>query len=26
VGKFIDWIDGLSCGVELMGDSYPIPA
>lgn len=24
-GKFIDWIDNLSCGVELMGDSFPIP-
>lgn len=26
VQRFIDWVDGLSCGVELMGDSYPIPA
>ncbi|MHB8881533.1 MAG: oxygen-binding di-iron domain-containing protein [Thermodesulfovibrionales bacterium] len=23
--KFIDWIDNLTCGAELMGDSYPIP-
>jgi flavorubredoxin len=26
VQRFIDWVDGLSCGVELMGDSFPIPA
>lgn len=25
VEKFIDWIDSLSCGVDLMGDSFPIP-
>ena len=25
VNRFIDWIDNLSCGVDLMGDSYPIP-
>jgi len=24
--KFIDWIDTLSCGAELMGDSFTIPA
>jgi len=26
VGPFIDWLDGLSCGVDLLGDEYPIPA
>jgi len=26
VKKFIDWIDTLSCGAELMGDSFNIPA
>lgn len=26
VGRFIDWIDNLSCGVELMGDRFAIPA
>jgi flavorubredoxin len=25
-GKFTDWVETLSCGVDLMGDSYPIPA
>ncbi len=25
VDRFIDWIDNLSCGFDLMGDSYPIP-
>jgi flavorubredoxin len=25
VNQFIDWIDGLTCGVDLMGDSFPIP-
>ncbi len=25
VERFISWIDSLSCGVELMGDSFPIP-
>ena len=24
--RFIDWVDNLSCGAELMGDSFPIPA
>lgn len=23
--RFIDWIDSIPCGVELMGDAYPIP-
>lgn len=26
VGRFIDWIDGLSCGVDLMGDKFALPA
>lgn len=25
VGRFIDWIEALDCGVDLMGESYPIP-
>ena len=25
VNQFIDWIDNLNCGAELMGDSFPIP-
>lgn len=25
VERFISWIASLSCGVELMGDSFPIP-
>ena len=25
VNRFIDWIDHLSCGLDLMGDEYPIP-
>ncbi len=25
VNRFIDWVDGLTCGVDLLGDSYPIP-
>ncbi len=25
VEEFINWIGGLSCGVDLMGDSFPIP-
>ncbi|MBI5694541.1 MAG: FprA family A-type flavoprotein [Nitrospirae bacterium] len=24
--RFIDWIDGLECGVDIMGDSFPVPA
>ncbi|PLX93683.1 MAG: MBL fold metallo-hydrolase [Desulfuromonas sp.] len=24
--RFIDWIDSLQCGADIMGDSYPIPA
>ena len=24
--RFIDWIDGLSCGVELMPDKFAIPS
>ncbi|MCF6239260.1 MAG: MBL fold metallo-hydrolase [Candidatus Marinimicrobia bacterium] len=24
--QFIDWIDGLSCGVDLMPDSFAIPS
>ncbi|GFO54353.1 MBL fold metallo-hydrolase [Geomonas sp. Red276] len=24
--KFIDWAETLTCGVDLMGDCYPIPA
>jgi flavorubredoxin len=23
--RFIDWLEGLSCGLDLMGDEYPIP-
>lgn len=26
VGKLIDWVDGLQCGADLMGDSFEIPA
>lgn len=27
VGQFIDWVEGLSCGVDLMGESnYTVPA
>ncbi len=26
VGRFIDWVDSLTCGVDLMGDRYTIPA
>lgn len=25
VNQFVDWIDNLSCGVDLMGDSFPVP-
>ncbi len=25
VNRFIDWVDELTCGVDLMGDAYPIP-
>ncbi len=25
VERFISWIESLSCGLELMGDSFPIP-
>ena len=25
VNRFIDWIDNLSCGFDLLGDSFPIP-
>lgn len=25
VNQFIDWIDGLQCGIDLLGDSFPIP-
>ncbi|MBN2725085.1 MAG: MBL fold metallo-hydrolase [Deltaproteobacteria bacterium] len=25
VEKFINWIDGLECGLDLMGDSFPVP-
>lgn len=25
-GKFIDWIETLDCGVELLGDAYSVPA
>jgi flavorubredoxin len=25
VNRFIDWIDCLDCGFDLLGDSYPIP-
>lgn len=24
--RFIDWVDGFACGLDLMGDEYPIPA
>jgi len=24
--RFIDWVDGLSCGVDLMGDSFIVPS
>ena len=23
--QFIDWVDQLSCGLDLMGDAFPIP-
>lgn len=23
--EFIDWVEGLSCGAELMGDSFTVP-
>ncbi len=26
VEQFIDWLETLECGLELMGDSYPIPS
>lgn len=26
VARFIDWIDGLAVGTDIMGDSYPVPA
>jgi flavorubredoxin len=26
VGQFIDWLETLDCGLELMGDSFPIPS
>ncbi len=26
VGRFIDWIDNLSCGAELMGDQFIVPS
>ncbi len=26
VQRFIAWAEGLDCGLDLMGDSYPIPA
>ena len=25
VAQFIDWVQTLSCGVDLMGDAYPLP-
>jgi flavorubredoxin len=24
--KFIDWIDDLDCGVDLLGDAFSVPA
>jgi len=24
--KFIEWVSDLQCGVDLMGDSYTVPA
>jgi len=26
VSKFLDWAENFSCGVELMGDEYKVPA
>jgi len=26
VNQFIDWIETINCGLDLMGDSYPIPS
>lgn len=26
VGKFIDWVENFECGIDLMGDAFPIPA
>lgn len=26
VGRFIDWCEVLQCGVDLVGDDYPIPS
>ena len=23
--RFIDWIDSIECGLDVMGDSFPIP-
>ena len=25
VARFIDWLDGLSCGVDIMDDVYRLP-
>ena len=25
VAKFLDWLEGLECGLDLMGESFPIP-
>ncbi len=25
VGRFLDWLEGLECGIDLMGESFPIP-
>ncbi len=26
VGQFIDWVENLECGIDLMADAYKIPA
>jgi hypothetical protein len=26
VARFIDWVEALECGVELMVDAYKVPA
>ena len=23
--RFIDWVDGMECGLDLMGDSFVVP-
>lgn len=25
VGRFIEWIDNLKCGLDIMGESFPVP-